>query len=234
MKIVTGFLKMLFLILWSLLAIAGSMILTFATFERSIALDCGRKIWAPILLWVYGVKIEVTGREKISKKDTFILISNHSSYLDIPVLFSVMPFNLYFVAKHELGKIPFLGFYLRRVEMILIDRSNRQASAQGIESAGRFIRNGRTVAIFPEGTSKGGGEIGEFKKGGFHLARAAKVPILPVRIIGTEKIWPNHKKAIFNSGVVQVIIGDPVLFPLDTKMDLNNAVKETKSLIENL
>ncbi len=234
MKVFVGILKMLFLLTWSMLTILGSMVLTFITFDRSIAIDCARKIWAPVLLWVFGVKLDVKGLEKISKSDIFILMSNHSSYLDIPVLFSIMPFNLYFVAKKELGKVPFLGFYLRRVEMILIDRSNTAAAKASMENAGKTIRGGKTVVIFPEGTSKAGAKVGQFKKGGFHLAHAAKVPILPVRIIGTEKIWPNPTKPKINRGTVKVIIGDPFTPILETKEDIAETTASTKELIENL
>ena len=234
MQVFIGILKMLFLAIWSMATIVGSMLLTYMTFDRSIAIDCARKIWAPVLLWVFGVKLEVKGLEKLSKNDTFILMSNHSSYLDIPVLFSLMPFNVYFVAKKELGKVPFLGFYLKRVEMILIDRGNTAAAKASMEGAGETIRGGKTVVVFPEGTSKGGASIGQFKKGGFHLAQAARVPILPVRIIGTEKIWPDPTKPKINKGVVQVIIGDPFLPELDSKEDIANTTLATKELIENL
>ncbi|MCH2234380.1 MAG: 1-acyl-sn-glycerol-3-phosphate acyltransferase [Crocinitomicaceae bacterium] len=234
MKVFVGLLKMIFLVVWSMLTIIGSMLLTYITFDRSIAIDCGRKIWAPVLLWVFGVKLDVKGLEKISKNDTFILMSNHSSYLDIPILFAIMPFNLYFVAKKELGKVPFLGFYLRRVEMILIDRENTSAAKKSMDEAGESIRGGKTVVIFPEGTSKGGATIGSFKKGGFHLAQAARVPILPVRITGTNEIWPNPTKPKINKGVVQVVIGDPIDPVLETKEDISKAAIETKELIEEL
>lgn len=234
MKKFTSFLKMLFLGFWSLFMILFSMTLMFITFNNKIAVICASKIWAPVVLWVFGVKVEVKGLEKVKPGDIHIVMSNHSSYLDIPVLFSLLPYNLYFIAKKELEKVPFLGFYMNRVGMIFIDRGNNQAARESMEQAGEIIRNGKCVVIFPEGTSKAGAEIGPFKKGGFFLTQNAKVPILPIRIKGTSSIWPSHNNLNLNKGNVEVNIGAPIDIVPKNKEEVDELTNKVRETIINL
>ena len=140
---------------------------------------------------------------------TSIYISNHQSFLDIPATFGAIPVNLHFVAKQEIRKMPFIGWYMMATGMIFIDRSNREKSMQSLKKAGELIRKGKNVIMFPEGTRSRTGEIRRFKKGGFLLARESGVALVPVYVKNTGNVWPANK-FLFIPGKIEVRIGKPI------------------------
>ncbi|WP_072032182.1 lysophospholipid acyltransferase family protein [Crocinitomix catalasitica] len=169
-----------------------------------------RTIWAPGILFILGSKTKVTGLENIEKGKHYILFSNHLSYLDIPALFKVIPLNLHFIAKKELRKSPFIGWYMRATGMIFIDRSNSIEASKSLTEAVQLIKEGKTVLIFPEGTVSANGEVQRFKKGGFNIAMESGIEILPVSIKGTNSIWPTTSNTKFKKGTVRINIGKPI------------------------
>ena len=197
---------------WSFLSIMMATLLYFITFQRSVMLLLAKYMWAKPVLLLFGARIKVTGLENLEKGQHYLIIANHTSYSDIPVLFSKLPFYIHFIAKEELRKVPFLGWYMDRSGMIFIDRKNKTKSRESIQNAGKLIKAGKSVVIFPEGTTSKSGEIGEFKKGGMHLAHASESLILPIRITGTRKIWPSKSYTNLRWGKVEVIISKPIPF----------------------
>jgi 1-acyl-sn-glycerol-3-phosphate acyltransferase len=167
------------------------------------------RLWSPGLLWAGGVKLKVEGLENIPKNQAVIFVSNHQSTADIPVLFSILPLNVRFIAKHVLGYIPFLGWYLHMAGFILINRSDRKKAFLQLESAAKRIRAGTSIIVFPEGTRSPTGEILPFKKGAFSLALKAGVPICPIAIEGSGSLMPKNSWNI-HPGPVRVKIGPPV------------------------
>lgn len=164
-----------------------------------------RNQWAPGVLWIYGIKLEVSGKEYLDNKSSYVFVSNHQSFLDIPILFFAIPVNLYFVAKKELKFIPFLGWYMIATGMIFIDRTNRLKSLESLNKAARLISNGKSVLMFPEGTRNSNSSLQHFKKGPFVLARAADVAVVPVGIQANHDL----KKAWLKRSVVRIGIGRP-------------------------
>jgi 1-acyl-sn-glycerol-3-phosphate acyltransferase len=164
-------------------------------------------MWAPGILWFCGVKLVVSGLEHIASGEAFIFVSNHLSFLDIPVLFKVIPVNLHFVAKSEIKRMPFVGWYMWATGMIFIDRQNRERAIQSLKKAGRLIKKGKNVIMFPEGTRSRDGSVQEFKKGPFVLAAEAELRIIPVAISGPEKIVPPGTLKL-KPGIVHVHLGE--------------------------
>ena len=167
------------------------------------------RLWSPALLWAGGAKLSVEGLENIPLNQAVIFVSNHQSTVDIPVLFSVLPLNLRFVAKHVLGYVPFLGWYLRLTGFILINRSDRKKAIQQLERAALQIRAGTSIIVFPEGTRSKTGEVLPFKKGAFSLALKAGVPICPIAIEGSGRLMPKNSWNI-RPGPIRVKIGAPI------------------------
>lgn len=166
-----------------------------------------RTMWAPVILWVCGVKLKVSGLENVNVDHSYVLVSNHQSFLDIPVLFRALIINLYFVAKKELKKIPFLGWYMMATGMIFIDRSNRNKSIASLQRAAKLIQKGKSVIMFPEGTRSKDGYLADFKKGPFMLARQADVEVLPV---GISEPDGHFKVSAFRRITIEVNVGKPV------------------------
>jgi 1-acyl-sn-glycerol-3-phosphate acyltransferase len=113
------------------------------------------------------------------------------------------------IAKKQLARIPLFGWAMWAGRFIFIDRKNAMKARQSIEEAGRRIHGGDSVLLFPEGTRTRDGQLGPFKKGGFHLAIQAGVPIVPVALVGTRALMPRGSLFV-RSGEVRVILGQPV------------------------
>jgi 1-acyl-sn-glycerol-3-phosphate acyltransferase len=172
--------------------------------------------WGRALLLGSGCLVKISGRENLVPGQPYVFACNHSSALDIPVLFKSLPSNFRWIAKKELFAIPLFGLALRAAGYVAMDRSNRRASMQSLADASARIKAGASVVIFPEGTRSRDGRLGEFKSGGFLLALSAKQPVVPALIRGANRILPP--KLIFpRPGRIEVRIGQPI--PLDN-MDL--------------
>jgi 1-acyl-sn-glycerol-3-phosphate acyltransferase len=168
-----------------------------------------RELWSPVLLWAGGAQLVVHGQENVDPKRPTIYVANHQSTLDIPALFLAVPVNFRYVAKSQLKWVPFVGVYLWFAGHILVNRSHRQAAITSLQAAGRKIRGGTSIFLYPEGTRSPDGRILPFKKGPFALALEARVPICPVTIEGTRKIMPKNSWNIV-PGPVHVTIGKPI------------------------
>lgn len=220
-------LRLLFCIFWSVLMISSSLLLMLLAFNRRIPVVMARTCWAPGILWACGVKVKVEGKEHVVASEPHVYVCNHLSYLDIPVLFRVLPVNLYFVAKKEISWVPFIGWYMAATGMIFIDRGNRARAIESLARAGKLIKGGKNVLMFPEGTRSRHGEVGEFKKGPFMLAAQAEVGVVPVALNGTGSIWKAGTFSI-RPGEVKVGIGMPVE---SAKRDLTAVIQEVREQV---
>lgn len=222
------------MILWTIVCISTSLVVLLVTFSRKMPLVMARGIWSPGILFLASAKTKISGMENIVEGKTYIVAANHSSYLDIPIAFRVLPLNLHFIAKKELKKVPFLGWYMMATGMIFINRSNNRESSQSLKDAAKLIHDGKTVLIFPEGTVSQDGQIKRFKKGGFHLALEAGVEILPISLKGTNEVWPTDSNTNFKKGIVTVNIGKPISLENYSYNQLNDLTKEVEVEVERL
>lgn len=165
---------------------------------------------AVILLHIIPVwKINIEGRRKARKGITYIIISNHQSILDI-LLINSLRYRFKWISKIENNKVPLLGWYLRMAGYITVDRGNRESKEEMIEKSLECLRKGISIMIFPEGTRSVSGEIGFFRRGAFHLAISAGVPILPILLEGSGGVLPKHG-FVFSSGHrINIRVFDPV------------------------
>jgi 1-acyl-sn-glycerol-3-phosphate acyltransferase len=136
------------------------------------------------------IELDVTGREHLASGETFLVMSNHQSLYDIPVLFQSIGPNLRMIAKRELFRVPIFGGALDASGFISIDRSDRHAAIRSLERASNLLASGTHVWIAPEGTRSPTGTLLPFKKGAFYLALEAGLPILPVTLQGTRNVLP--------------------------------------------
>lgn len=181
-----------------------------------------------------GARLKIHHQELIKPNRPYVIMANHCSYLDIPALFIAFPGYTYFIAKKELRRMPFLGWFMILAGMIFIDRKNTLAAKESLAEAAKLIQNGKNVIIFPEGTASKNGKMGEFKKGGFHLAADANAYIAPIRIQGTYQIWPSASKLNMRRGTIDVYFGSPLSAEDYLSQDLESRIARVKTLIENL
>jgi len=145
------------------------------------------RIWARWILAAAGVS---TTLEVVADlpPGPVVFVSNHVSALDIPILFQTLPRPFRIVYKSSLVYVPVMGLFLLAARHIPIDRSRAFRARRSLGAAARRIRNGVSVALFPEGTRSGDEPMGAFKRGSFKLAVEAQVPVAPVSLIGLRAV----------------------------------------------
>ncbi len=163
--------------------------------------------WAGVRLG--GVRVRVVGRERIDPAKTYIFMSNHASNLDPPVLMPAISRRTSVLVKKEVFRIPILGYAMRRVSLIPVDRHNREAAMASLRQAGAVLRSGIHLMVFPEGTRSLDGQLLPFKKGPFHIAMESGVPIVPVTLLGTRELMPKGRLALL-PGEATVVFHHPV------------------------
>lgn len=169
---------------------------------------CARN-WCRMIARTAGVRVRVHGAEHIQSNTSYVFLSTHQSYMDIPAMLGYLPAQLRIAAKKSLFRIPFMGWHLTRAGHIPIDRSSTQNAIASMQRAATYLRNGICAFIFPEGTRSRDGCLHRFKKGGFKLAVQAQVPIIPITIIGSRQVLPPDE-VIFRPGPIDMYVDAPI------------------------
>lgn len=211
---------------------------SFAVFRVVLQSDPGifrrlQRNWGKGIADFCGFRVTVHGAENMVPNTSYVVVSNHQSHMDIPVIFMTLPTTPGFVAKKELMKVPFLAKALDMGGHVLLDRADRQSARQSLDQAADEIRGGKTVLIFPEGTRGSTEEIYDFKSGAFHMAKGAGVPILPVGLRGTRKLFPKEGMLI-RGGPVEVHIGEPIPAEEIAAMDIKDVSATVRERIAAL
>ena len=181
------------------------------------------KAWTNSTLFVFGVKVNVYGRENVSSPEGKVYISNHASYLDIFVLLAKVPDNLRMIYKKEINKMPLISWAMRACGFVPIDRKNVRTAMHSLDVAAEKIKKGLSFVIFPEGTRSENGAVGEFKRGMFILTEKGQADIIPVTLTNTNNLMPRNTLRI-KPGVVNLVIDKP-LRPKKDKEFLNEIRK---------
>lgn len=158
-----------------------------------------------------GAKVEYVGLENLPKLgETVVYISNHRGFFDIIATYPVFPDCTGFVAKKEMQNWPLIGWWMKSVYCLFLDRKDRRQGIATILEGVEYVKKGISMWIFPEGTrSKVEGEMLPFKHGSFRLATKAEAPIVPVALNGSGKIFDDHVPVI-KSGKVRVEFLEPI------------------------
>ncbi|MFQ5508110.1 MAG: lysophospholipid acyltransferase family protein [Leptospirillia bacterium] len=167
--------------------------------------------WARRAVRISGGRVRVEGLEKIPTDGPVLYVANHQGVFDIPIMMGHLPGSPAFVAKKELFRIPLLGYWMKRIGCIGLDRENPRVAIQQIKDAAEGVKGGRRMVLFPEGTRSraADGAMGPFKRGSLKLAFLADAQVVPVTVEGSRFLlsseWPNGF-----TGDVKLIISDPV------------------------
>ena len=165
--------------------------------------------WASLILKTGSTPLRIVGLEHIDPAQPAVYAANHLSALDIPVLYAALPGQFRIMAKKELFRYPFLGWHLKRSGQIPIVFGDPHASVGSLKRAGRALRQGLPLMVFPEGGRSPDGRLQPFLGGAFFAAIAEQVPVIPIAIVGTYELLPmNSFHAL--PGPVDVVIGQPI------------------------
>ena len=193
--------------------VLGTLSVCSTVFDRRghLAHGCARA-WSWLILATTGVRVRVSGLERVPASGTYLFVSNHQSIYDIPVIFASLPFQLRITAKASLGRFPFLGWHLQRAGHLLVDRRNPDRS--GILAGWRgLVSNGLSLIVFPEGTRSVDGRVGPFRAGSFLMALEVQLPIVPLAVVGSRHVMKKGR-LMTCPGDVTLVVHDPIPAPL--------------------
>jgi 1-acyl-sn-glycerol-3-phosphate acyltransferase len=165
--------------------------------------------WARSLLAVSGISVTVLHPERLAGGRSVVVASNHESFCDIVVLLACLPFQVRFLAKRSIFRVPVLGWSIAAAGFIPVDRGDRKGGAAALDAALKRLRQGRSVVIFPEETRSRTGELQPFRKGAALLAVRSGLPLLPVGLAGTGRLLPRGS-FIMAPGRAVVCVGEPI------------------------
>lgn len=167
--------------------------------------------WGQVLVYLSRVTVQVEGLEHLVPGQTYVFAANHRSNFDIYLLLAFLPTNFAFIAKESLFRIPVFGQAIHRMGCIPVDRENLQQAIRSLNRAAARVKEGNSIAIFPEGTRTTSPQLIPFKKGVFVMALRSGQPVVPVSLNGTLYIQPRGTIKV-QPGPVQIIINPPI-FP---------------------
>jgi 1-acyl-sn-glycerol-3-phosphate acyltransferase len=167
------------------------------------------RFWAQAVVWGTGCSITVRGMENLRSQRVAVYASNHTSYMDTPVIFGTLPFQFRILAKKELWPIAFIGWYLNRSGQIPIDTANPHATLSSLSLGVKTLRSGTSLFVFPEGGRTATGELKPFLSGAAYLAIRAQVPLVPIALTGVYDLLPIHTRHLY-PGELTVHVGEPI------------------------
>jgi len=190
-----------------------------------------------ILFKLLGVNINIQGQELIPQNYPVIFIVNHQSFIDINLLHSVIPVPFSFLSKKEMFSAPLIGWHMKLSGHLPIDRENKKDSYISLDKIIKKAQN-KPIVIFPEGTRSNDGTLGNFKRGGMVVISKTSCPVVPIAIIGTNKLLPK-KNILFDfySRNIKVKFGHPIHFSNNAQNEREETIKlqnELKTILEAL
>ena len=190
--------------------VLGSFAVVAAFWSRSASVRVAH-VWGRSLLRLAGVPVEVEGLERIDISQRYVIMANHESGLDIPALLTALPpaIELRFLAKKSLFGVPFLGWAMRVMGFIPVDREDRSTATATLARTLAEVRDGCSPLVFPEETWTLDGRLLPFQRGGFLVALKSGLPILPVGLEGPRLVFPPEARTIRQQPVT-VRIGVPI------------------------
>ncbi len=218
--------------LWT--GLCGSLSLLVSLFEKS-----GRfqhriaQSWARGCLFFSGARLTVHGAENLRRHPVAVYASNHTSYMDTPVVFATLPFQFRILAKKELWSIPFIGWHLNRSGQLPIDTVNTHATLSSLGAAARALRAGMPLFVFPEGGRTSTGELQPFLSGAAFLAIRAQVPLIPIALSGVYDLLPIHTRHFYPCPVT-LTVGEPISTAGMTIRQAADLTAQLRTAIESL
>ncbi|MFM8433480.1 MAG: lysophospholipid acyltransferase family protein [Bacteroidota bacterium] len=191
-----------------------------------------KKFWAHLIIIPLGIFYRIQRSEDLKKDQAYVVCPNHTSYLDIMLIYIAVPFYFHTMGKAELLKVPLFRKFFERMN-IPVNRKSRVDSHRAMLRAASDLDKGVSVTLFPEGTIYHNGPVmGRFKNGPFHLAIEKQVPILPVTFMNNWLLLPDDfQQRVGRPGVADVIIHPPIPTTGMTMDDLDRLKQMTYDVI---
>lgn len=170
--------------------------------------DVTMRAWSWLVLVTTGVRVDVSGLDRLVPGVTYVFVSNHQSMYDIPVIFRWLPYRMRIIAKQSLGSVPFLGWHLSRGGHLFVNRG-RPNHVDILRQWRKLVEQHLSLVVFPEGTRSADGRVASFKAGSFLLAIEAGLPVVPISVVGSRFVMTKGKLTT-RPGFVQLTIHPPI------------------------
>jgi 1-acyl-sn-glycerol-3-phosphate acyltransferase len=218
--------------------VAAMLLLVFGPPAITAALIAKRPHWVyPFALFgarnwlrLSGARVRVRGLENLDPRQPYVFIANHRSFLDTATLFYHLRRRIGILAKKELLKVPILGYGMGFVNILAIDRTNRESALRTTKAATDRLRSGISFGVFAEGTRARPGELLPFKKGGFYMAVEAGVPVVPVAMKYTDELM-GKGTGVARPGTLEMVVLPPIETEGLADSDVKRLAERTRSLI---
>lgn len=166
-------------------------------------------LWSWVFSMLTFIRYEFHGRQNFEKGKSYIYVSNHTSFLDIPGLCLLIPGQFRPLAKKELLKIPIFG-WIAKAAAVIVDRSSQQSRKKSIERLRQILHDGLSILIFVEGTQNRSKEpLQPFHDGAFRIAIDTQEPLLPMVVIGAGKLMPPSTINVL-PGKIKIYVGTEI------------------------
>jgi len=205
--------------------------LTLPFDRRKVVLHRLTCFWASLYTWLNPAwPVEVTGREKIDSDETYVMVANHQSLLDILVLFRLFR-HFKWVSKIENFRIPCIGWNMYLNEYIQLKRGDRSSTSAMLRTCRQNLAGGNSIMMFPEGTRSLTGKLRAFKTGAFSLAKDAKRPLLPIVVHGTASALPKRGVILRGRHQIRIEVLDPIPYSEFENEDVEVLAMRVRDLI---
>jgi 1-acyl-sn-glycerol-3-phosphate acyltransferase len=201
------------LVFWAFIVVSSALLFPVALLVWVLTVPFDRRLraqhlftcfWASLYTWFNPFwRVQVDGREHIRPDETYVMVANHQSFLDILVLFRLFR-HFKWVSKAEMFRIPCIGWNMALNRYVKLRRGSPESIAKMMRACEHHLAEGSSIMIFPEGTRTLDGHLKAFKHGAFTLAQRARVPILPIVVEGTFHTLPKSGIVLRGNHAIRV------------------------------
>jgi len=214
----------------SIAFIAPFVIALFLLTKRENAIYNPVRLFIRAGLFMVGVKVEVTGLDRLDPARTYLFAPNHQSFIEVPLLVTYLGRNPAYLAKKELFKYPIFGYGIGLIGVVPVDRSNSKNAVASAQLAAENLRRGKDYIVYTEGTRSRDGRLLPFKKGAFVMAMEAGAPIVPITISGCTAVMPKGEVKVYPA-TVRITVHDPIETKSYSRESLPELMAETRARI---
>jgi 1-acyl-sn-glycerol-3-phosphate acyltransferase len=208
-KIWAAYAVLLFLVLMTVGLPVLLFFMAFTRGERALRNNIFylHHVFTPLFLTLVGIRLKVEGRERLDRKQSYVIVGNHSSSLDFIVHAHAFPGVFRFLAKQELQKIPVFGWVVKKM-CLIVDRSSAMSRARSVVALKQHLAEGWSIFIYPEGSrNKSDDLLGPFYDGAFRIAIQTKAPLAVETIVNMSKIASGYG---LRPGTVRIVWDEPI------------------------
>jgi 1-acyl-sn-glycerol-3-phosphate acyltransferase len=191
------------------------------------------RLWGRNAVLISLSKLTIEGAENFHKRPVAVYASNHTSYMDTPVIFAALPFQFRILAKKSLWRWPLIGWYLGRSGQMPIDIENPHATLSSLGGAVKALRAGMPLFVFPEGGRTSDGKLRPFLSGSAYLAIRAQVPLVPIALTGVYDLLPIHTHHFYPSRLT-LRVGEPIETKGMSVRQIDELTERLRAAIEGL